>query len=107
MGWAVVGLEVRKRNLGYVFFYFNYPANFMNQNCIKCTDAPEMVLELLNLYNDGDLTRIMEILFDLTSIGVKQNMLSDTDLDQLSLLIHLVGATSKSRELDQKTEISL
>ena len=76
----------------------------MSQKCSACTPLLKQKIE--NLLHDGDPTRLMEILFDLTDLGVQQDILSASDRAQLSMLNHLVGAVAREQCVFPPTKIS-
>nr|MBB6148885.1 hypothetical protein [Mucilaginibacter sp. SP1R1] len=75
--------------------------------CLKCTGAPVMVAEFLNLYKDGDPIRLMELLMDLSELGSKSGLLTDHDRTSISQLNHVLGAVAHQRETDCRQIITL
>lgn len=69
----------------------------MIPNCLKCTCIPEMFQELMNIYQDGDPIRMMELLITLNEIGTKTGLLSDSDRTEITLFSHVLAMIGQQR----------
>jgi hypothetical protein len=63
----------------------------MNPECLNCKCVPEAFEELINVYQDGNPIRMMEIMMSLTELGTKAGLLTNQDRTEITLFNHVLS----------------